>query len=77
MMQKDAREENVIATKQQLSIEVQVEVQQDTKVQVMVEVQQRVMEMEEQESKVVDRRRRIILDKATLLEKGIKILDLE
>jgi hypothetical protein len=43
----------------------------------MVEVQQRVMEMEEQESKVVDRRRRIILDKATLLEKGIKILDLE
>jgi hypothetical protein len=31
------------------------------------------MEMERRESKVVVKRRRVILDKATLLEKGIKI----
>jgi hypothetical protein len=35
------------------------------------------MEMEWQKSKVKARRRRTILDKATLLEKGIKILDPE
>jgi hypothetical protein len=60
---------------QQLSIEVQVEVQQDTKVQLMVKAQQRVMEMERQASKAVARRRCAILNKTTFLEKGIKILD--
>jgi hypothetical protein len=39
----------------------------------MVEAQQRAMEMERHESKVVVKKRRIILDKTTLLEKGIKI----
>jgi ribosomal protein L32E len=39
----------------------------------MVEAQQRVMEMERRESKVVMKRKHAILDKATLLEKGIKI----
>jgi hypothetical protein len=33
------------------------------------------MEMERCESKVVAKRRRMILDRTTLLEKGIKILD--
>jgi hypothetical protein len=35
------------------------------------------MEMEQLEVEVVVKKRRAILDKATLLEKGIKILDLE
>ncbi len=55
----------------------QVEVQQDTKVQVMVEAQRREMEMERQELEIIAKRRRVILNRPTLLEKGIKILDLE
>jgi hypothetical protein len=35
------------------------------------------MEIKRRESKVVTKRRHAILNKATLLEKGIKILDLE
>jgi len=52
-----------------------VEVQQATKVQAMAEAQQRVMEMERRETKAVMKRRCTILDRATLLDKGIKILD--
>jgi hypothetical protein len=33
--------------------------------------------MEQREVEAVAKRRRVILDKVTLLEKGIKILDLE
>jgi hypothetical protein len=43
----------------------------------MAETQQNVMEMEQREVEVVMKRRCAILDKTTLLEKGIKILDLE
>jgi len=43
----------------------------------MLKAQQRAMEMEWQKSKVVMRRRHTILDRITLLEKGIKIPDLE
>ncbi len=43
----------------------------------MAETQQRLMEMEQCEAEALVKRRRVILDKATLLEKGIKILDLE
>jgi hypothetical protein len=44
----------------------------------MAETQQRAMEMEQHELvEAVAKRRRAILDKATLLEKGIKILDLK
>jgi hypothetical protein len=43
----------------------------------MVETQQRAMEMERCELEVVAKRRRAILDKATCLEKGIKIRDLD
>jgi hypothetical protein len=43
----------------------------------MVEAQQRAMEMERWELEVVAKRRHAILDRATLLEKGIKISDLE
>jgi hypothetical protein len=39
MVQKDAREENIVEVEEQLSIEMQVEVQQATKVQVMAETQ--------------------------------------
>ncbi len=53
------------------------EVQQATEVHGMVEAQQRAMEMERREVEVVMKRRCTILDKATLLEKGIKILDLK
>jgi len=35
------------------------------------------MEMERHEVEVVVKKRRVILDKATLMEKGIKILDLK
>jgi hypothetical protein len=35
------------------------------------------MEMEQHEAKTVTKRRRIILNRATLLEKGIKIPNLE
>ncbi len=41
----------------------------------MAKAQQRVMEMEQREMKVIAKRRRAILDRATLLEKGIKIPD--
>jgi hypothetical protein len=41
----------------------------------MVEAQQRAMEMERREVEVVMKRRCTILNRATLLEKGIKILD--
>jgi hypothetical protein len=41
----------------------------------MVETQQRAMEMEQHEVEAVAKRRRAILDKATLLENDIKILD--
>jgi hypothetical protein len=43
----------------------------------MAEAQQRVMEMEHHEMEAIVKRRHEILDRATLLEKGIKILDLE
>jgi hypothetical protein len=43
----------------------------------MAEAQQRVMEMEHHEMEAIAKRRHEILDRATLLEKGIKILDLE
>jgi hypothetical protein len=43
----------------------------------MVEAQQRVMEMEKRELKVVAKRRCAILNRVTLLEKGIKIQHLE
>jgi hypothetical protein len=43
----------------------------------MAESQQRAMEMDMHESKVVVKKRRIIPDSATLMEKGIKILDLD
>jgi hypothetical protein len=43
----------------------------------MVEAQQRAMEMEQCEVEAVAKRRHAILDKATLLEKGIKIPNLE
>jgi len=52
-------------------------VQQSIEVQVMIEAQRKVMEMERREVKIVTMRRRAILGKATLLEKGIKIPDLE
>jgi hypothetical protein len=35
------------------------------------------MEMERSELEAIEKRRRAILDKATLLEKGIQILDLK
>ncbi len=74
-MQKDAREENIVEVEEQLSPKVQVEVQQAIKVQAMAEAQWRVMEMEKHEAKGVMKKRCIILDRATFLEKGIKILD--
>jgi hypothetical protein len=74
-MEKDTREENIIEVEERLSLEIQVEVQQATEVQGMVEAQQRVMEMERHEVEVVMKRRCAILDRATLLEKGIKILN--
>ncbi len=43
----------------------------------MAEAQQRAMEMERRELKVVVKRKRVILHITTVLEKGIKILDLE
>ncbi len=75
--QKDTGEENVVEVEVQLSIKVQVEVQQSIKVQVMVEAQWKAMEIERRESKTVAKRRHVILYIATLLEKVIKILDLE
>ncbi len=55
----------------------QLEVQQATKVKMMVEAQRRVMKIERHEVEAVAKRRRAILDKATLLEKRIKISNLE
>jgi hypothetical protein len=43
----------------------------------MAEAQQRVMEMEQREMEAIAKRRRAILDRATLLEKGIKIPNLK
>ncbi len=43
----------------------------------VLEAQQKVMEIERCESKAITKRRSVILDKVTLLEKGIKFLDLE
>jgi hypothetical protein len=43
----------------------------------MVEAQRKVMEMERCVSKVIAKTIHVILDKVTLLEKGIKILELE
>ncbi len=43
----------------------------------MVEAQRREMEIERCESKVVVKKKRAILDRAILLEKGIEILDPE
>ncbi len=53
------------------------EVQQTIEMQVMVEAQRRVMEMERHESETIVKKRRTILDKATLLDKGIKIPNLK
>ncbi len=75
--QTDIGEENVVEAKVQPSTEVQVEIQQSTKVQVMAEAQERVMEMERCDSKVIVKRRHTILDKVTLLEKSIKIPNLD
>ncbi len=50
-------------------------VQQAREVQANAEAQWRAMEMERREVEVVVKRRRVILDIITLLEKGIKILD--
>jgi hypothetical protein len=74
-MEKDTREENIIEVEEQLSLEIHVEVQQATKVQGIAETQQRAMEVERHEAEVVMKKRCVILDKTTLLEKGIKILD--
>jgi hypothetical protein len=41
----------------------------------MVEVQQREMEIERRESKAIAKRRHVILNRTTLLKKGIKILN--
>jgi hypothetical protein len=43
----------------------------------MAKAQQRAIEMERCEVKIVTKKRHEILEKATLLEKGIKIPDLE
>jgi hypothetical protein len=43
----------------------------------MAKAHQRLMEMEQHEAKVVAKRRHTILDKVTLLEKGIKIPNLQ
>jgi len=43
----------------------------------MAKAQRRAMELERHESKVVTKKRHAILDKTTLLEKGIKILDID
>ncbi len=75
--QKDVGEENVIEAKVQTSTKMQVEVQQTIEVQVMAKAQWRAMKMERHESKVVVKRRQSILDRTTLLEKGINIPDLK
>ncbi len=47
------------------------EVQQSTKVQAMAKAQQRAMEIKRCESKIITKRKCAILDKITLMEKGI------
>ncbi len=76
-MQKDAREANIVAIEEQLSTKVQVEGQQATKVQVMAKAQQRAMEMERHELEAITRKIHTMLDKVTLLNKGIKIINPE
>ncbi len=76
-MQKDAREDNIVVKEEQLSTKVQLKVQQNIEVQTMAGAQQRVMEMEQREAEAVAKRKCVILERATLLEKGIKILDPE
>jgi hypothetical protein len=49
--------------------------EQATKMQEMARAHQRAMEMERCELEAIAKRRQAIFDKATLLEKGIKILD--
>jgi hypothetical protein len=43
----------------------------------MAKAQQKVMEMEHHEMEAIAKRRHAILDRTTLMEKGIKILALE
>jgi hypothetical protein len=43
----------------------------------MAKTQRKAMEMEKCESKAIANKRRVILDKATLMENGIKIPDLD
>jgi len=71
--QKAIREENIVEAQEQLSIEVQVKLQQATTVQEMAKTQQKVMEMERHESKIIMKRKRTILDSVTFLKKSIKI----
>jgi len=71
--QKAIREENIVEAQEQLSIEVQVKLQQATTVQEMAKTQQKVMEMERHESKIIMKRKRTILDNVTFLKKSIKI----
>jgi hypothetical protein len=63
----DAREENVVM----------VEVQSSTEVQALIEAQLRAMEIKMCESNATAKRKCTIIDKTTLLEKDIHILDLE
>jgi len=71
--QKAIREENIVEAQEQLSIEMQVKLQQATTVQEMAKTQQKVMEMERHESKIIMKRKRTILDSVTFLKKSIKI----
>jgi hypothetical protein len=64
-VQKDVGEENIVEVEIQLSI----------KVQVMAKAQQGAMEIERHELEVIAKKRLVILNKATLLKKGTKILD--
>jgi hypothetical protein len=43
----------------------------------MVKAQRRLLEMEQREAKAIMKKRHVILNKTTLLDKGIKILDPE
>jgi DNA-directed RNA polymerase subunit RPC12/RpoP len=66
-MQTNVGEENVV----------EVEVRPSIEVQVMAEAQRRVIEMERCESKVLVKKKHTILYRVTLLEKGIKISNLD
>ncbi len=63
IVQMNARKENVV----------EVEVHPSIEMQVMAKTQQRAMEIKKRESEAIAKRRYAILDRATLLEKGIKI----